>query len=287
MTLSTYLAAHGVELTGVLPLHECILRKPYLLTRAGFDDNLSSPLFVQIFAIPYLTPFAEDSQRNVSAYAVGEDYHLFAQQLFDDLLPKLRADFPEYRFAGFADHSPIDEISAAVEAGLGVLGRNRLLLTERYSSYVFLAEIITDLTLTPTPSAIAPDARTCQSCGACRAVCPMQAVGGPCRSALTQKKSPLTAQEQCLIQSGGCAWGCDLCQEVCPYTLRARQAATIYSPLAFFYQRPLSNLTLDALDRMSEQDFSRRSYAWRGRDTIRRNLILLSENDPTTNGKEA
>ncbi len=286
MNLHAYLVLHGIELSGVLPLRDCTLRKPYLLTRVGFEQASPSPLFVQIFAIPYLCPEADDPQRNVSAYAVSEDYHVFARQLFDTLLPVLRTDFPTHRFAGFADHSPIDEISAAVAAGLGVLGRNRLLLTEQYSSYVFLAEIITDLPLTPTTCSLDPKTRTCHGCGACTTVCPMQTAGGVCRSALTQKKSPLTEEEQRLIRQHNGVWGCDLCQEVCPYTLRARQAGTIYSPIPFFHQRPLSRLTPEILDRMSEQEFSRRSYAWRGRDTIQRNLILSNEKVPNENGKE-
>ena len=272
MDLHAYLAPHGIELMGVLPLSACAIRRPYLIERAGFDMSEVSQLFVQIFAIPYLTPAADTPDRNLSAYAVCEDYHVFVRELGEALIPSLQADFPDHRFALFADHSPIDEIEAAIAAGLGVRGKNHLLLTERYSSYVFLAELITDLALTPTPSPLPPELRVCHGCGRCTKACPMTAMGGECRSALTQKKSPLTKQEQDTLVNFPSIWGCDICQEACPYTAHARARGTIFSSIPFFNQNTLTHLTVEQLDGMSEADFARRAYAWRGRDTIRRNL---------------
>ena len=118
MDIRSALSCYGIELVGVLPLGECRLTRPYLLTREGLDT--AAPLSVVIFAIPYLTPAADSADRNLSAYAISEDYHHFVRELMDDLLPRLRAHHPEHRFAGYADHSPIDEIDAAVLAGLGV-----------------------------------------------------------------------------------------------------------------------------------------------------------------------
>ena len=284
MELHRYLSAYGIELCGVLPLCDCELRKPYLLEQAGFALDRIEHLRVLIFAIPYYSHAADDPTRNVSAYATAEDYHVFVKELFDDLLPRLRTDFKGYSFAGFADHSPIDEILAAVDAGLGVRGKNGLLLTERYSSYVFLAEMVTDLPLTLTPSPLPQGLRVCHGCDLCRRACPMQP-GELCRSALTQKKSPLTAQEEATLKAFPCVWGCDICQEVCPYTARARQRNTLYSPIPFFEQNTLPHLTCESLDQMSEADFARRAFAWRGRQTIRRNL-LLKEQQNERQGKE-
>lgn len=273
MDLHAYLAPHGIELMGVLPLSDCTVRRPYLIERAGFDMSDPSQLFVQIFAIPYLSPAADAPDRNLSAYAVCEDYHVFVRELGEALIPSLQADHPNNRFALFADHSPIDEIEAAIAAGLGVRGKNHLLLTERYSSYVFLAELITDLALTPTPSPLPPELRVCHGCDRCIKACPMSIEGGECRSAMTQKKSPLTEQEQDALMRFSSVWGCDICQEVCPYTTHARVRGTIFSPIPFFSQNTLPRLTAERLDGMSEQDFSRRAYAWRGRDTVSRNVV--------------
>ena len=274
MDLSSYLLPYGIELTGVLPLTACDVRKPYLLSRAGFEIKKERALFVQIFAVPYLTPAADDPTRNLSAYAVSEDYHLFFAQLYGELLPRMRADFPDHRFAGFVDHSPVDEISAAVDAGLGVRGLNHLLLTNRYSSYVFLGEIITDLPLTPTPTVLPPENRQCHACGACLSACPMQREGGECRSALTQKKGELDDQEGDALLRFDSVWGCDICQEVCPYTAHAKNSGTIYTAVPFFHRAAIPHLTVDILDSMSDEAFARRAYAWRGREVIRRNLML-------------
>lgn len=274
MDLRHYLMPHGIQLGGVLALGHCTLTRPYLLTRAGFDEQSFSSLFVHIFAIPYLSPAADKEGRNVSAYAVCEDYHVFVRELSDALIPALQADFPDHRFALFADHSPIDEIAAAVAAGLGVRGKNHLLLTERYSSYVFLAELVTDLPLTPTPSPLPPELRVCHGCDKCIKACPMTVEGGVCRSALTQKKSPLTEAELDMLARFPSIWGCDICQEVCPYTSHARARGTIFSPIPFFNQNTLARVSTDTLDAMGDEQFSRRAYAWRGRETIRRNAEL-------------
>ncbi|MBR0442750.1 MAG: epoxyqueuosine reductase [Clostridia bacterium] len=272
MDLRKYLMPYGIELTGVLSLSDCTVKRPYLLERAGFDITDPSRISVCIFAIPYLTPAADAPDRNLSSYAVCEDYHVFVRELAQALIPALQADFQSNRFALFADHSPIGEVKAAIDAGLGVRGKNRLLLTERYSSYVFLAELVTDLSLTPTPSPLPPELRVCHACGKCTSACPMSAEGGECRSALTQKKSPLAPDEQHTLAHFSSVWGCDICQEVCPYTARARARGTIYSPIPFFHQNVLPHLTVERLDGMNDEQFSRRAYAWRGRDTIRRNL---------------
>lgn len=282
MNLNTYLSPYGITLTGVLSLADCRIHKPYLLDRAGFAGKAPSSLFVQLFAVPYLTREADRAERNLSAYAVSEDYHLFMQGLYDDLLPRLRLDYPDHVFAGFVDHSPIDEISAAVDAGLGVRGRNHLLLTERHSSYVFLGEIITDLPLTPTPTILPPASRTCHNCGACLRACPMLREGGECRSALTQKKGQLSPKERDALARFESVWGCDICQEVCPYTFHAKSRGTIYTDIPFFHHAAIPYLTPEILDGMSDEIFSRRAFAWRGREVIRRNLSLKQPNQEKT-----
>ncbi len=277
MTLAPYLQKFGIDLAGALPLDACILRKPYLLTRQGLDVSAPDKLFVQIFAVPYLSPDADHPSRNLSAYATGRDYHLFFARLYEELLPQLRGDFPEHSFVAFVDHSPIDEIEAAVSAGLGVRGKNHLLLTNRYSSYIFLGEIITTLPLTPTPSALPVEARVCHGCDACIEACPMNKQGGECRSALTQKKGELTGEEREMLLHFDSVWGCDICQEVCPYTSSARQRGTIYTQIPFFREQTLAHLTLSALDAMDDEAFGARAYAWRGREVIRRNLRMQQQ----------
>ena len=262
--LSNFFIKNRIECFAPLPLSACKVQKPYLLKRAGITDGT-----VFMLAVPYYTPFCNSALRNLSAYAVATDYHLFFEKLFAELMFQLSSYYPQHRFAGFADHSPIDEVDAAAKAGLGVIGKNGLLLTEQYSSYVFLGELITDASLPVQAHPIA----VCENCGACYAACPMQH-GGECRSALTQKKGALSAEEEKQLSLHPLVWGCDICQEVCPYTKRAIEKGTIYSPIPFFEQAPIATLTTQKLEELLDTEFSSRAYSWRGKETILRNLRL-------------
>jgi epoxyqueuosine reductase len=262
--LSRFFEKNRIDCFAPISLADCSVVRSYLLERAGIADGTAI-----LVAIPYFTSACADEGRNLSAYAVSRDYHGFFAALFDELLPQLRERFPAHKFVGFADHSPIAEVEAAARAGLGVIGQNHLLITERYSSYVFLGEIVTDAKIDCTVGEI----RTCEGCGLCQRACPMDEIG-TCLSALTQKKGALTADEQATILRYGSVWGCDICQAVCSHTKRAIESGTVYSPIAYFEEEPIAHLTSEILDAMSDEDFQKRAYAWRGRETIARNLKL-------------
>ncbi len=259
------LYSRGIELCSPLPFSACRVTRGYLLERAG----IASPQTVYIAAIPYYSR-ACDLQRTVSAYAVARDYHIYIKELGDALVSHLSQEVPEYGYAAFGDHSPIDERSAAARAGIGIIGQNGLLITEKYSSFVFLFELITDA---PTPDCEIFDIRYCERCGACLAACPQGEL--ECLSAITQKKGELTAPEVDLISRGGSAWGCDICQAVCPHTRRAIASGDIYTPIGFFNKNTLPSPS--EADIADETEFSLRAYSWRGRAPIMRNLAIISQ----------
>ena len=269
------LKERDIFLSAPLSLSDCTVTRAYLLEREGIPKSGSAV----IFAIPYHSPECESYKRNISRYAVGQDYHLFARQLSCELLPILQKEFPENRFALFADHSPIDEREAAAKGGLGMIGKHGLLITEPYSSYVFLAELITDY---PLPSNLKKEntVRYCEGCGACLAVCPYaKGETDTCLSSLTQKKGDLTEEEKDTIQKYRTAWGCDLCQEACPHTRSALRKGSIDSPITFFRKHLLPTPTYNGVMAMTDQQFSTRAYAWRGRSVILRNLAVVKEQD--------
>jgi len=266
---SSFFAQKGIDCFGWISLEDCRILRPYLLERNGIGRQGT----VCMLAAPYYTEFCDDERRNLSAYAVSRDYHLFYKELFDELLPLLRERFPQYRFAGFADHSPIDEVHAAARAGLGVIGKNHLLLTDKYSSYVFLGAVVTDAVSPCEAKALT----FCRDCGACQAVCPMEK-GGACLSSLSQKKGDLSPEEIALLQSHNLVWGCDRCQEICPHTREAKARGTLYSPIPFFAKEPIPFLSEKHLLEMSDEEFSKRAYSWRGRAVILRNLRHLKQN---------
>lgn len=264
--LRPLLSAEGIDCFGLLPLSACRVTRGYLLERAGIAPDGGS---VIMLALPYRAP--GEAGANISRYAIPMDYHHAVVDLFARLTAALSARFPGAKFAGFADHSPIDERHAAAASGLGVLGDHGLIITERYASYVFLAEIVTDLPTDAVPCEI----RTCAHCGACRAACPVDLDWQRCLSALTQKKGALTDEEKAAILAHGCAWGCDICQEACPHTRRALAAGTLCAALPCFRTARIPHLTAAMVEGMDDDTFSRRAYAWRGRQTILRNLRLL------------
>ena len=269
--LLNFLQKKNIDLVGALPLSACRITRPYLLERAKIQDGT-----VFMLAVPYYTPACDDPKRCISAYAVSRDYHLFFEELYGELLPLLTEQFPNNRFAAFADHSPISELHAAVRAGLGVIGKNGLILTEKYGSYVFLGEIITDLHI---PCDV-KDVKFCEDCGACENACPsIVNEKSVCLSTLSQKKGDLSEEEKNLLLSTNTVWGCDRCQECCPYNQRAKKAGTIYSPIAFFNQETLPSPTAEDIEDMSDETFSARAYSWRGRETILRNLRLREKGD--------
>ncbi len=252
-----------IEYFSAVSLEACKIEREYLLTRG----NLSKDGTAIIFAIPYFVPTGD--RCNISAYAVPRDYHHYFSELFERIIPRLRDEFPQNNFLGFSDHSPIDEVYAAALGGLGVIGKNRLLITEKYSSFVFLGEIITDLPLETELHEI----KTCENCGRCEKRCPFS-LSGECLSALTQKKGTLTEEEISIIKANGSAWGCDICQNVCPHTEKAISEGTIITPIDYFKENRIEKLTIGIVEEMTDGEFSLRSYAWRKRETILRNLNI-------------
>ena len=269
--LLNFLQKRKIDLVGALPLSACRVTRPYLLERAKIQSGT-----VFVLAVPYYTPACEKPEKAISAYAVARDYHLFFKSLFEELLPLLSKAFPNNRFSAFADHSPIDELHAAASAGLGVIGQNGLLLTQKYGSYVFLGEIITDMELSCEAHPVAH----CENCGACTLACPTSMKEKTlCLSALSQKKGDLKEEEKALLLSTNTVWGCDRCQECCPYNHRAKKAGTIYSTVPFFNENPIPSPSAEDIEAMTDADFSARAYSWRGRETILRNLNIIEKGD--------
>jgi len=161
-----------------------------------------------------------DGGGRVARYAWGRDYH----EVIKARLFRLREELEEelgvrIKARGFTDAVPLLERSAAQHAGLGFFGRNSCLINDRLGSYFFIADLIVDLDLAPDP----PGTGTCGRCTRCMDRCPTGAIKAPgvvdarlCISYLTienRGEIPRELREQV----GDWAFGCDVCQEVCPY----------------------------------------------------------------------
>ncbi len=218
-------------------------------------------------AIFFLMPYGVGQKTtNLSVYAQVRDYHFFAREIglrFGEFLKEKRLDLS---FHLAADSSPLDERLGAATAGLGILGENGLLITERYGSLVFIGEIFLSRSVNPE----APqEVKKCLSCGKCAAACPTGAVGDKrkekCLSLISQKKNR-TSEEDALLAETECKWGCDLCQNVCPYNENAEE-----TPIFFFHEGIVSKLT-DEVIASPKAEFETRAFSWRGREILKRNM---------------
>ena len=267
--LARLFAEEKIDAYATIPFSACKVPRGYLLDRATLTPQT---------AILFLVPYYAGETENLSRYASACDYHAYMRELFAHLIPPL-AEKTGYRYLGFADHSPIDERHAAAGAGLGMLGDNQLLINEKHGSFVFIGELLTDAppSFLGAKEPIPP--RHCPSCGACKNACPSGCLRGEstlCLSAVTQKKGELNAEETALLLQGNSVWGCDICQEICPYNQRIMREKR-YTPITYFKENRITRLTREMLDTMDDKAFASRAFSFRGKAPLERNLGLFDE----------
>lgn len=155
----------------------------------------------------------------IARYAYGEDYHRVLKDKLYELTDRLQERAGKISGRIFVDSAPVMERQWAALAGLGWIGKNSLLLRKGTGSWFFIATLISDLDLEPD----APVTDHCGSCTACMEACPTQAIvadgvvdASKCISYLTiELKDPIPQEFHNNLS--GWAFGCDICQEVCPW----------------------------------------------------------------------
>src|SRR5260221_8204237 len=165
----------------------------------------------------------------ISRYAWGDDYHEVLREGLDALVESLRERFKgKFEARSYVDTGPVQERVLAKYAGLGWLGKNTLLLNQMLGSFFFLGVILTTLDLEPTLGADElPPPDLCGSCRRCLDACPTQAFVEPyvmdarkCISYLTIELRG-SISEELREPMGNHVFGCDICQDVCPWNRRA------------------------------------------------------------------
>lgn len=167
----------------------------------------------------------------IAQYAYGEDYHERIKRMLFQLIAAIRQQYPDFEAKPCVDTVPISDKQWARRAGLGWIGRNTLLVNPTLGSYCNIAELVTT---SPADRYDTPIENGCGDCHACADACP--------NCALTLSRNPLLNANRCAsyhtienraetlppdIHLSGYAFGCDICQIVCPYNQAAAVRYTL------------------------------------------------------------
>ncbi|MCL4807502.1 MAG: tRNA epoxyqueuosine(34) reductase QueG [Thermoanaerobaculia bacterium] len=206
---------------------------------------------------------------NVARYARGEDYHDTVRLALKAVADGLRGVAPPgSHFRVCVDTAPLLEREWAVRAGLGFVGKNGMLIVPGVGSHVVLGELLTDLALAPTAAAVDATFDRCGGCAACLEHCPTGAILEPrvvdarlCLSYLTiEKRSPFTPAEESWL--GGRLFGCDDCQDACPYNAGPRWADGLpAAPPTSLDPAAIAGLDDDSFERAFARSAVRRATA--------------------------
>lgn len=191
-----------------------------------FDKRLNPTLLVDdaksvisLLLNYYPSELQNEDSYKISKYAYGKDYHHVIKEKLNELLHFIQTEIGEVSGRAFVDSAPVLDKAWAAKSGLGWVGKNSNLITQKVGSFYFIAELIIDLELdydTPTTD-------HCGSCTACLDACPTEAIvspyvvdGSKCISYFTIELKDNLPQEM-KGKFDDWMFGCDVCQEVCPW----------------------------------------------------------------------
>jgi len=216
----------GGAMTGWLSRHEPLRRHP-----SGLLDGVRS---VVMLATDHSTVAAdwrapdEPGRGKVARYAWGDDYHDLLRSRVNALAEWLGDRVPGSRCRGVVDSAPIAEREFARLAGLGWFGKNTMLISPEAGSWFFLTALLTDVEL---PVSMPIETDHCGTCTACLDACPTGALTAPRELDARRCTSSLTIEDHGPIDESlrgkldGWIFGCDICQEVCPWNRHAPVSA--------------------------------------------------------------
>ncbi len=224
----------------------------------------------------------DEASLKISRYAYGEDYHKVVRRKLKALVNELKKEIGDFNARVFVDSAPVLERDWAKRSGQGWIGKNTLLIHPKKGSYFFLAEIILDVELEYDH----PMRDHCGTCTKCIDACPTEAIspegyvmdGSKCISYLTiELKSQIPASFK--EQMEGWIYGCDICQEVCPWnrfsTPHAEPAFEMSDQLREMKREDWLEITEEVFDGL----FSKSAVKRAGYAGLKRNIKFLSSDN--------
>ncbi len=220
----------------------------------------------------------------ISKYAYGKDYHLVVKDKLKDLMHFINEEVGEVSGRVFVDSAPVLERDWAKRSGTGWIGKNTLLINPKAGSYFFLAELIIDLELVYDT----PMKDYCGTCTRCIDACPTEAISSEgylmdsskCISYLTIELKNEIIPPQYKSQMEGWMFGCDICQDVCPWN----RFSTKHNEPQFEAHPQLLEMTKEEWFEITEDVFKeifKNSAVKRTKyEGLKRNIDFLKNNNP-------
>lgn len=200
------------------------------------------------------------------------DYHLVIKERAKSLVSLISEEYPGKRSRICVDSAPLLERGFAYASGIGFIGKNNMLIRPGHGSYLFLAEVLTTA-LFPLP-AVKPTVSMCGTCSRCVNACPTGALERPFFLDAGKCLSYLTIEKKGLIdvgtgkKMGRCFFGCDVCQEVCPFNPGPGE-------------REKNLPSLEAILQMDQETFENRfgstAFARAGLEKIKSNIMAMKD----------
>lgn len=196
---------------------------------------------------------SEKGKPHVAQYALGDDYHDILKKKLRILYEAIIATYPEAEGRYFTDTAPILERYWAEKSGIGWVGKNTLLITRNFGSYVFLSELLLNIDIEPDE----PHKNYCGSCKACIEKCPTKAFpqaklldSKKCISYLTiEHRDEFSLEQEDMLNKN--IYGCDICQEVCPWNRFAKETQIN----EFFPREKILEKTIEEWSSLTEDEF--------------------------------
>jgi len=223
-------------------------------------------------AFPYLFDTDFSQIIDFSKYTKARDYHVVVSEYL-----KRVCNFIESlggKAIYFVDSNALPERYIATQSGIGFIGKNNTIITEKYGSYVFLGEIITNIYIESDK----PQESKCGNCNLCQKACPTGSINGEntpniCLSYVTQKKE---IEDEWFVKLKGRVFGCDTCQKTCSYNKDVDfSCLEEFRPYDFMKNINLNELI--NLDRkVFKEKYSQTSCGWKGKNILQRNTLINS-----------
>ena len=265
----------GFDLCGVTSCHSFPINRAAFESwlREGYDSSLNymrnnidmrfdvgqmveGARSVVVCAVSYKSEisggYGSTDKCKIASYACNRDYHKTLKKMLKAMLRELQKTYPSLEGRAFVDSAPILEKQYAVEAGLGWIGRQSLLVTPEYGTYVLLGELVLNAEVDEYDKPL--EGVGCSECRRCMGACPTGAIVKPMTINTSRCISchTIEAEPSAEINLNGWIFGCDECQNCCPYNKKAKpHSSALFDPM--FDPR---EITTEQWMTMTEEDFA-------------------------------